>query len=90
MPNDLSNILDTYTELFDIDKILSEDTFDRIKKVVNFEKVRVYTISPNELTGIYPIRRTKRISDKLSKGLYKGCIEHSEEISKKHHYITYL
>lgn len=90
MPNDLSNILDTYTELFDIDKILSEDTFDRIKKVVNFEKVRVYTISPNELTGIYPTRRTKRVSDKLSKALYRGCIEHSEEISKKHHYITYL
>lgn len=90
MPKDLSNILDTYTELFDIDKILSEDTFDRIKKVVNFEKVRVYTISPNELTGIYPTRRSKYISDKLSKGLYKGCIEHSEEISKKRHYITYL
>ena len=78
MPKDLSNILDTYTELFDIDKILSEDTFDRIKKVVNFEKVRVYTISPNELTGIYPTRRSKYISDKLSKGLYKGYIEHSE------------
>lgn len=90
MPKDLNNILDTYTELFDIDKILSEDTFDRIKKVVNFEKVRVYTISPNELTGIYPTRRSKFISDKLSKGLYKGCIEHSEEISKKRHYITYL
>ena len=90
MPKDLSNILDTYTELFDIDKILSEDTFDRIKKVVNFEKVRIYTISPNELTGIYPTRRSKYISDKLSKGLYKGCIEHSEEISKKRHYITYL
>ena len=90
MPKDLNNILDTYTELFDIDKILSEDTFDRIKKVVNFEKVRIYTISPNELTGIYPTRRSKYISDKLSKGLYKGCIEHSEEISKKRHYITYL
>lgn len=90
MPNDLSNILDTYTELFDIDKILSEDTFDRIKKVVNFEKVRIYTISPNELTGIYPTRRSKCISDKLSKSLYKGCIEHSDEISKKRHYITYL
>ena len=90
MPKDLSNILDTYTELFDIDKILSEDTFDRIKKVVNFEKVRVYTISPNELTGIYPTRRSKYISDKLSKGLYKGYIEHSEEISKKRHYIAYL
>ena len=61
MPKDLNNILDTYTELFDIDKILSEDTFDRIKKVVNFEKVRVYTISPNELTGIYPTRRSKFI-----------------------------
>ena len=90
MPNDLSNILDTYTELFDIDKILSEDTFDRIKKVVNFDKVRIYTISPNELTGIYPKRRSKCISDKLSKGLYKGCVEHSAEISKKSHYITYL
>lgn len=90
MPNDLSNILDTYTELFDIDKILSDDTFDRIRRVVNFEKVRVYTISPNELTGIYPTRCSKCISDKLSKGLYKGCIEHSDEISKKRHYITYL
>lgn len=90
MPNDLSNILDTYTELFDIDKILSEDTFDRIKKVVNFDKVRIYTISPNELTGVYPTRRSKSISDKLSKDLYKGCIEHSDEISKKRHYITYL
>lgn len=90
MPNDLSNILDTYTELFDIDKILSDDTFDRIRRVVNFEKVRVYTISPNELTGIYPTRCSKCISDKLSKGLYKGCIEHSAEISKKSHYITYL
>ena len=90
MPNDLSNILDTYTELFDIDKILSDDTFDRIRRVVNFEKVRVYTISPNELTGIYPTRCSKSISDKLSKDLYKGCVEHSAEISKKSHYITYL
>ncbi len=90
MPNDLSNILDTYTELFDIDKILSDDTFDRIRRVVNFDKVRIYTISPNELTGVYPTRRSKSISDKLSKGLYKGCVEHSAEISKKGHYITYL
>lgn len=82
--------LELVPKLFEEDKILSEVTFDKIKSVVKFENARVFMLSPESLEEIYPAKKELKISNTLSKALFKEELEQSKELSKSPHFITYL
>lgn len=82
--------LELVPKLFEEEKILSEVTFDKMKSVVNFENSRVFMLSPESLEEIYPTQKELKISNTLSKALFKEELEQTKEISENPHYITYL
>lgn len=83
-------ILKIIPELLNENEILSKQTFDKIKSVVNFEDAEVFMLSPESLEEIYPEKKSIKISSSFSKTLFKEDIEETKEISEKEHFITYL
>lgn len=85
-----NNVLKLIPELLNEDKILSKQTFDKIKGVVKFQDTEVFMLSPESLEEIYPEKKSIKISSSFSKSLFKEDVEKSKEISEKEHFITYL
>lgn len=85
-----NNVLKLIPELLNEDKILSKQTFDKIKSVVKFQDTEVFMLSPESLEEIYPEKKSIKISSSFSKSLFKEDVEKSKEISEKEHFITYL
>ena len=55
-------ILKIIPELLNENEILSKQTFDKIKSVVNFEDAEVFMLSPESLEEIYPEKKSIKIS----------------------------
>lgn len=85
-----NEVLKLIPELLNEDKILSKQTFDKIKSVVNFQDTKVFMLSPESLEEIYLEKKSIKISSSFSKSLFKEDVEKSKEISEKEHFITYL
>lgn len=85
-----NTVLKLIPELLNEDKILSKQTFDKIKSVVKFQDTEVFMLSPESLEEIYPEKKSIKISSSFSKSLFKEDVEKSKEISEKEHFITYL
>lgn len=90
MQTNKNSLLEIIPKLFEENEILSEDTFDKIKSVVKFDNANIYMLSPEVLEKIYPKEEELKISNILTKKLFKEEIEQSKEISSQNHFITYL
>ena len=90
MQTNKNSLLEIIPKLFEENEILSEETFDKIKSVVKFDNANIYMLSPEVLEKIYPKEEELKISNILTKKLFKEEIEQSKEISSQNHFITYL
>ena len=90
MQTNKNSLLEIIPKLFEENEILSEETFDKIKTVVKFDNANIYMLSPEVLEKIYPKEEELKISNILTKKLFKEEIEQSKEISSQNHFITYL
>ncbi len=90
MQTNKNSLLEIIPKLFEENEILSEETFDKIKSVVKFDNSNIYMLSPEVLEKIYPKEEELKISNILTKKLFKEEIEQSKEISSQNHFITYL
>ena len=90
MQTNKNSLLEIIPKLFEENEILSEETFDKIKTVVKFDNANIYMFSPEVLEKIYPKEEELKISNILTKKLFKEEIEQSKEISSQNHFITYL
>ena len=90
MQTNKNSLLEIIPKLFEENEILSEETFDKIKSVVKFDNANIYMLSPEVLEKIYPKEEELKISNILTKKLFKEEIEQSKEISSHNHFITYL
>lgn len=90
MQTNKNSLLEIIPKLFEENEILSEETFDKIKSVVKFDNANIYMLSPEVLEKIYPKEEELKISNILTKKLFKEEIEQSKEISSQNHIITYL
>ena len=90
MQTNKNSLLEIIPKLFEENEFLSEETFDKIKSVVKFDNANIYMLSPEVLEKIYPKEEELKISNILTKKLFKEEIEQSKEISSQNHFITYL
>ena len=90
MQTNKNSLLEIIPKLFEENEILSEETFDKIKSVVKFDNANIYMLSPEVLEKIYPKEEKLKISNILTKKLFKEEIEQSKEIFSQNHFITYL
>ena len=90
MQTNKNSLLEIIPKLFEENEILSEETFDKIKSVVKFDNANIYMLSPEVLEKFYPKEEELKISNILTKKLFKEEIEQSKEISSQNHFITYL
>ena len=90
MQTNKNSLLEIIPKLFEENEILSEETFDKIKSVVKFDNANIYMLSPEVLEKIYPKEEELKISNILTKKLFKEEIEQSKEIFSQNHFITYL
>lgn len=90
MQTNKNSLLEIIPKLFEENEILSEETFDKIKSIVKFDNANIYMLSPEVLEKIYPKEEELKISNILTKKLFKEEIEQSKEISSQNHFITYL
>lgn len=90
MQTNKNSLLEIIPKLFEENEILSEETFDKIKSVVKFDNANIYMLSPEVLEKIYPKEEELKISNILTKKLFKEEIEQSKEISSQNHFVTYL
>ena len=90
MQTNKNSLLEIIPKLFEENEILSEETFDKIKSVVKFDNANIYMLFPEVLEKIYPKEEELKISNILTKKLFKEEIEQSKEISSQNHFITYL
>ena len=90
MQTNKNSLLEIIPKLFEENEILSEETFDKIKSVVKFDNANIYMLSPEVLEKIYPKEEELKISNILTKKLFKEEIEQSKEISSQNHFIAYL
>ena len=81
MQTNKNSLLEIIPKLFEENEILSEETFDKIKSVVKFDNANIYMLSPEVLEKIYPKEEELKISNILTKKLFKEEIEQSKEIA---------
>lgn len=81
---------EVFSNIFDSDKILTDETFENLKTVVNFDESKLFLLSPTVLSEIYPNDNEIKISDDLSKALFYEKVNSLPSVFEKNHYITYL
>ena len=87
----LEDFIEILSQSLDENDILSENFFDKIKSFVNFKTCKIYFLSDNTLSEIFPNKTGNiNISEKLSKDLFEEKVENSSYISKNNHFISYL